>query len=375
MSRPQVIVTVRDAVPRRGADSVTGTAFLLYAGATGTETPVVCKTTTDATATSAPAQVVQYVGDALTQGAPRVVLLRATAADPANVTQAEWATALGLLTDGYGVGQVLIPGVTTSAAYAALLAHADAAGRCVLLDCAPTFTRSALVTTATGLASAAGAERATIVTGAVLNGTAPGTTRTVPGSVIAAGLAARGDAANGHANNQPIADAGVVVGGVGVPTALSDADLDALHDVGVSCIIPFLDFNQGTTVIELGNWESLSQVDAFRQLNWGRFGMQIAVGAGSLLHQFIGKQIDGNGHLFAEVKAVLSGYLTPLWTAGALYGDTAADAFEVIVDETVNTPATIAAGEVHALVGIVLTPGAEKVYADVVTTIAQGVAA
>lgn len=372
MSRSQVIVNVTAAIPRRGADSVTGTAFLLYAGAAGTPTPVVCDSVADATATSAPAQIVQWVGDMLTQGAPRVVLLRATAADPANVTQPEWTAALGLLTDEFGPGQVTIPGVSTAAAYAALLDHANTANRCALLDSISSPVVATLVTTAAGLAASPGSQRSTIVTHATLSGPA-GTTRDVPGSVVVAGLVARNDAYNGHANNAPIRDqsrgAGYVIGATDVPKRFSNAELDSLKAAGVSAI----EVIGGQ--VQLGEWRSLSTDPNFRQLNWGRMAMQLATGVGGGMAQFIGRQIDGKGNLYAEAKATLISYLTPLWQAGALFGGQAADAFDVVVDASNNTPTTVAAGELHADVAVSLSPSTETVIVNVTTTIAEGIAA
>lgn len=371
MPRPQILVNVTAAIARRGAATDTGTAFLVHAGATGSVTPTVCLSAADATATAAPAAIATMVGDCLEQGAPKVVLVRAAAVDAATVTQTEWETALSALTDEFGVGQVLIPGVTTPAAWAALLAHCATNNRTALLDCITVPVVATLATSAIALAASDGATRATIVTGATLAG-AGGTTRDVPGSVIAAGRAAAGDAFSGHANNAPIFDqgreAGFVARAVGVPKVFTDAEVDTLNDAGVTVIRPI------GKVVQLVNWVSLSDDDRFHQLNAGRMSMQLVVGISGGVRQFLGRQIDGRGHLFAELEGFLRGYLQPLWAANALYGETAADSFEVEV-ASVNTPTTIQAGELHSAIEVSLTPHTEKVVIDVVTNIAEGIAA
>lgn len=372
MSRPQIVVNVTAALQRRGELTDTGTAFLVYAGATGPATPTKCLSATDALAASVPTAQANYVGDCLTQGAPAVYVLRAAAVDAAAVTEAEWDTALAKLTDDFGCGQVFIPGVSTAAAYAALLTHADESGRCVLLDGASNATASALATAASGLAAADGAERAGLIAGWATVPASGGGTRNVPGSVIAAGLAARGDARVGHTNHAPAFDqgvgAGVVTGATAVTVAYSNADLDTLEGAGVSPIRSI------RGVPTLYDWKSISSDDNFRQLNWGRMHMQLRAGVSSLMEKFLGRQIDGRGALFAELEGVLRGYFLPLWQANALYGAEPGDAFDVDT-RSPNTPTTTQAGELHALAAVSLSPFTEKVVIDVTTTIAEGVAA
>jgi hypothetical protein len=369
MPRPQIIVNVTAALPRRGAPTETGTAFFAFTGATGTLDPIRCQSAADAVAAAAPTNIVSWVGDALRLGAPEVVIVRAAAEDVADVEEAEWAVALGKLTDGYGPGQVAIPGVSSPAAHAALLDHSAASGRTVLLDGDSTPMAVELTTIATGVAAADGAIRATVAAPWVTVPAPASTTRDVPGSVIAAGLAARGDAAVGHANHAPIFDqgrgAGRVDHGVGVTATFTNTELDALHDAGVSVI------RMDLGVPTLSGWVSLSTDERFRQLNAGRISMQLGVGVQAAARQFLGRQIDGRGLLFGELEAGLRGYLLPLWSADALFGETADDAFDVEV-AAVNTPETIAAGELHAAIEVALTPHTERVVIDVVTSIAQG---
>lgn len=366
MPRPQIVVNVTAALPRRGAPTATGTAFFVFAGATGPLEPVRLISQSQAVDAGVPATVATWVGDALAQGAPEVIAVRADALDSQAVTETEWAAALDLLVDGFGPGQVLIPGVDTPAAHNALIAHAETSGRTVLLDGAATAGADDLQLIAASVAATAGAERAGLIAPWVTMPGPAGTTREVPGSVVAAGLAARGDARVGHANHAPAGDEhGLVRRGIAPTATFTNAELDDLHDAGVSVI------RQRYGVPVLYGWRSLSDDERFRQLNAGRFSMQLGTGIHAAAEQFLFRQIDGQGRLFAELEGALRGYLLPLWNADALFGATADDAFDVEV-AAVNTDATIAAGELHAAVEVKLTPHTERIVIDVVTQIAEG---
>ena len=368
MPRPQITVEVSSALPRRGADSATGTAFMTFAGAAGPTDPVECRSAADATAAAAPAPVALWVGDALAAGAPMVVLVRTTAVDPDAVTEAEWTTGLGKFGSQYGAGQLIIPGVSTAAAHAALLAAAVSQGRCALLDVAENATASADVTTATGLAAAAGAERATVVAPWV-KVPSGGTTRAVPASVMVAGLVGRGDAAVGHTNYAPAGDqsrgAGAIAQGVGVTVAYTDTELDSLHDAGVSVI------RQIDGVPTLYGWVSISDDPTYRQFSVGRTVMLLALGVRELAEAFLFRTIDYRGHLYAELEGALRGYLLPLYSADALYGETPDAAFDVAV-KSVNDAADVVAGRLNAAISVTLSQHTERITIKVVTRTAEG---
>lgn len=372
MARPQVVVNVSAALPRRGGPTATGTAVLAFAGSSGPTTPVRCFKAADAGVYGATAPATSFaasVGDALALGAPEVIAVR-VAGTAADVTEADWTAALAQVTEDYGASaQVAIPGVSTEAAHDALLAHAAAfPSRTVFLDADPDATAAELEVIASGYADEPAATRAGLVAPWVTFPAAAGATRDEPGSVVAVGLAARGDSIVGHTNHAPAGDqgrgAGVVTGALKPTATFTATELDTLHEAGVSVIRQVL----GRPT--LYGWRSLSSDERFRQLNAGRFAGQITAGVRSVAEQFLFRQIDARGLLFAELEGGLRGYLQPLWNATALYGDTAADAFDVQV-APVNTPDTIRAGELHAAVEVALTPHTERVVIDVVTHIAQ----
>lgn len=370
MSRPQIIVNVDTALARRGDPTETGTAFMAFAGATGPTDPVVVASTSDAVAANVPAPIAAFVGDALATGCPSVVIVRADAADVNTVTEAEWAEALDKFHPGFGAGQLLIPGIATPAAHAALVEAAAAQSRVALLDAGEDDAAvAALAAVGTGLTAAENAQSIAPFAPWVQVPVAGGTTRTVPPSVFAAGLAARGDARVGHTNHAPAGThsdgAGVIRSGVGVTASFTNTELDTLHDAGIN-VIRMVDGKP-----TLYAWRSVSDVPALRQFNVGRTIMLLGLGVRVLAEKFLFRQIDGRGHLYAELDGALRGYLAPLWAADALYGATADDAFDVDV-ASVNDAQTAANGELHASVEVALTQHTEKITINVVTTTPEG---
>jgi hypothetical protein len=66
-----------------------------------------------------------------------------------------------------------------------------------------------------------------------------------------------------------------------------------------------------------------------------------------------------NTSLWQSLKRTITDFLTGVWRSGALIGATAADAFQVQVDATLNPPAVIALGQVIVQVTIYPTTPAE----------------
>lgn len=361
MPRPQIVVNVTSTPVRRGADSPTGTAFMAYTAATGPAGPVAVTSPAAAVAAGIPQAVVDYISDCLTLGAPRVVAVRATAAG-ADATLAEWTAALEQMEDTYGMGQVMIPGVATTAAHDALLAHANTTGRTVLLDGETDATATELAAAAAALASDPGAERVGLIAPWMVMPATGGGTRTLPGSVAAAGLAAREDAIVGHANHAPAGDkghqAGLVNGATAVTARFTNAELDTLADAGVSVIRPI----GGKPT--LYGWVSVSDDPVFRQLNAGRVTMALKAEIHETAALFLFRQIDGRGQLYAELEGAIRGLLMGWWERGALYGQNADDAFEVVV-AAVNSAETAGRGELHAQVAVTLSQHTERVVYDV----------
>jgi phage tail sheath protein FI len=65
--------------------------------------------------------------------------------------------------------------------------------------------------------------------------------------------------------------------------------------------------------------------------------------------------------LWARLQNTCESALIGFWQSGGLKGSTAQDAFYVKSDSTINTPASISAGEVHLEIGVALQRPAEFV--------------
>jgi hypothetical protein len=76
--------------------------------------------------------------------------------------------------------------------------------------------------------------------------------------------------------------------------------------------------------------------------------------------------MDGRGKKIAQFGSELSGMLAGFYDVGALYGDTVDAAFQVDVGSSVNTPTTIANGELHAVLKVKMSPFAELVVIEIV---------
>jgi phage tail sheath protein FI len=377
MVRPQVQVTVAAAPSRRGVDSATGTAFIVYPAASGATDPVLLKSAAAAVAAGLPAAAVQNVSDVLGQGAPAVVAVRANVAPTSALTapQTTWSDALDRLSvTAFGIGQVLIPGVASPAAHAALVAHSASTGRVSLLDAAQASTAADVVAFANAVDDAAGSERAGLFAGWIeVPGDVSNTTRLIPPSVAVAGLIGRMDARAGHAgripaNVQEFGDAGKVLNGADVSVAYSDADQDTIANAGANVFV----VQDGG--VFLTDFLSVSNDERWYQLNFGRLAMQITVGSATLMRQFLSRLIDGPGQLFAEVEAALDGYLLGLYRGNALYGSTADEAYQVSVKDA-TTELDIQNGTIRANIQVAFTPGARLVILNVVVQRAGEVAA
>lgn len=68
-----------------------------------------------------------------------------------------------------------------------------------------------------------------------------------------------------------------------------------------------------------------------------------------------------DANLWAQVNGVVTGFLDGFWRNGGLNGATAAQAFYVKCDGTINTPAVVSAGELRIEVGVALQRPAEFV--------------
>jgi hypothetical protein len=299
--------------------------------------------------------------------------LAAGADDRASVTDVVKAAALPkLFPKGQGVGQLAYPGATTVAMQVSLANFAQDTGRNALLDLPDTSDAPTLEAQADGFRLAAGLERLseTFVLALdgwhVIPGVVGGTTRTVPPSAVTAGLIATSD---GRFNNPNVPAA--AANGIASPYVLrlsrpewDDATRQALNNKGIAS------YRTVEDSIRLYGYRTLADMTDPESAAWESFAaarlrMVIIADLDAVGEDFVFDQVDGRGQKTAEFNGAISGMLQQYWARGALYGDAASDAYSVDVGPTVNTPTTLANNELHAKVGLRVSPFAELVYIEV----------
>lgn len=286
----------------------------------------------------------------------------AAGSDGAALTDAELGSALAYFDVALGPGQVAAPGYTSSAAHDALLAHIDAMTRCALLDLPDSADALALGAAVTRLSGVAGSRfAAAYAPFAEIPGPASPAIVQAPYSGLQAGLIARADALGNP--NQPAAGIhGISRLATGLSQTFTDDDREALNAIGVT--------TAKMVYGQVRTYGGRTVVDPSDTL-WLWFGgsrtvMAISHEAAAIAENYVLRAIDGRRHLFAALEAELRGMLLGYFNSDALFGETPAESFYVDTGETVNTDATIVAGEVHAVIYIKTSPSAEYVRIDIV---------
>jgi hypothetical protein len=297
--------------------------------------------------------------------APAAAVTLAGGTDDNTVDDASVAAALDRFTYALGPGQVTAPGLITSTVQDALLAHVDANKRVALLDAPDSADPLVVGAAATAFLGRDQARYAAMFAPwAIYPGSAAGVTVQVPYSAVQAGLIARSDAATQNPNLAAAGVNGITRGAVGLTQAWSDQERQALNETGVT-----------VSILKYGTIRTYGarSVAGPAELNWMWFGgarevMSVAHQADAIGENYVLQQIDGQGVLFSQFNAALKGMLLEHYSRGALYGATPEEAFSVNTGSSVNTPATIAAGEVHAVIRLKTSPTAEWVHIVVIKT-------
>jgi hypothetical protein len=281
--------------------------------------------------------------------------------DRESAEDANLETALALFTDDYGTGKVVLPGHTSTSAQAIALAHAEAHGRTTRLDGVDGPKAEALSQAAAGRALSTARYGGLFWPWAVVKGIAPGTTRTVQYSAIDTALAARNAAAGLAPNDAAAGDLGIApdfVLGLSQP-ALTDDEREEMNDAGVNVAREMLGsvrtYGYRTLVNPLidDTWLDLGNADLYAF---------IKAKCNAIGERFVLKKIDGRGKLAGKFASAITGeVLGPLYEVDALFGETAPEAYEVDVGPSVNTPESIAAKRLRAVVRARMAEMAEMV--------------
>jgi len=282
---------------------------------------------------------------------------------PQAVTTAQLQACLDLFTDAYGPGQVWAPGNVDPVLNTYLLQHALDHNRCAMLEVAPSQTSAQLITYATAYKTSPGVQRSAMFAPlGIFPGVTPGTTRAIGWTAVAAGRVAYNDS---HGINPDVPAAGVngiSAYALDLGMKYTDSEYTNLNSNGVN----MAQYRWGA--LETYGWRTLA--DPTTLPDWWSFGfsrlrMAIEADAGAIAEQYVFSQLDGRGTTIAQFGGDLRAMLVPYWEAGALYGQTAEDAFQVNVGSAVNTPTTIANGELHAVLMVRMSPFAEYVVIEI----------
>lgn len=275
------------------------------------------------------------------------------------------ASALLNLNKDYGPGQVFAAHTTSAVAatQTALLAHAAVNNRIALLHCAD-GTADAMSAAAAALRTSENARYGAMFAPTVtVPGVAAGTTRDVPYDAVEAGIIARNDIAFGP--NVPAAGAnGQARWATDVNVRLSDFDYQTLNESGVNMARMIYDgvrtYGYRTLV------DPASPDGVWLDLGNARLNMAIVARAEVIAESFVFSQLDGRRRTISQFGGELRAMLVPYYEQGALYGESADDAFDVNVGQAVNSEETIANGELHAVLGVRMSPFAELVIIEIV---------
>jgi len=281
------------------------------------------------------------------------------------VADADVTTALAVLTDIYGAGQISYPGNTSVTVQTALVNHAAASNRVAFLDAPNTATVATLTSAAASVQGSADDPSYGAMFAPWINvpGVSQNTTlnRTVAPSALAAAKVAKSDLAN-DAN---VPAAGIVSGAssyaVNVTQSYGSTDRGNLNAAGVNVIrlVP----NVG--IIAIYGFRSLAIDPNWTFLNNVRFRMQVTRDFDVVGEGFIFQEIDGKNQIFSTLAGALAGLCSSYWMRKSIYGDTASAAYSVNCGPQVNTPATIAAGQINAQVNLKMSPFGEFVTINV----------
>ncbi len=159
----------------------------------------------------------------------------------------------------------------------------------------------------------------------------------VPPSGAMAGAYAATDTAAGVWKAPAGIDYGALRFALGVERPVTDTDQDGLNPIGINTIRSFTNYG-----ICAWGARTLSSDPDRVYVNTRRLLTMIELSLTQGL-QWVAFEPD-NARLWAAVTAQTTAFLTPLWRQGALFGDTASEAFTVTCDASNNPPDTVAQG-------------------------------
>lgn len=290
--------------------------------------------------------------------------------DRASITDAQWLAALNLFTTDLGPGQVAAPGRTSAVGKAQVADHAAAHARVAVPDLADTAVVGDLQTAATEAASTGNGQVAAVFTPwPRIPGRTAGTTRVLPPSGGIMGVIARNDAAK-NAGTAAAGEDGQFQSVIGLSQAsFSDPNRETLNNAGINVIRSMLG---GFRIYGFRSLANTVNLPSWVQFTVARYLMSLEARCLAVGEHYAFKPIDGAEHLQSDYAAELGALCQSDYNAGILYGQSATDAYNVDTGSGVNTPTTIAAGQLRAAVAVRPSPYAELITILIVNTSITG---
>lgn len=290
-----------------------------------------------------------------------------TGADGGSPTAADLTTALALFNSVPGPVLLNVPGNTTASVVNGAIAYAEGRGDAFVIIDSPKPTDA----TAGGVANAVTVSSAFTVSSYAAvyypwlhmidpNAIGSGSTRpTAPGGAVA-GVYARTDQVRGVFHAPAGVSTGTLTGAVsqakdlGTSAALTNADYDTLNNAYINAIrnLPGI----GLTVFGTRTlWKSgiTRFIAPRRTLIFLKQALRQAT-------QFAVFE-NNDANLWSQLSTVCLRIVGNLWQQGGLSGANPQQAYFVICDSSINTPAVVAGGEVKVQVGVALQVPAEFV--------------
>jgi hypothetical protein len=284
---------------------------------------------------------------------PAVVAATALSAgsdDRGSVTASTHIASLNRITSDYGPGVCAIPGQPYTATASGLAAHAVTNGRIALTAPAVGTSVAGASTAARGIRTTTGGERLAFLYPWIIIPDGAGGTRTISPEGFAAGRrAATIDAVGSW--QPPAGHYGGAQFAANVELPLTAANLNSLTDDAVSPI------KLSGTGPRLADWRSISgDENDYRFLSVMDELNDIAFQCDQKLEPFEMLTIDGQGQLLTHVYNEIKSVVAPIAAAGGLYakptGTPPDPGYLIDVGPTVNTPATLALGQLRVAVQV-----------------------
>ena len=239
---------------------------------------------------------------------------------------ADWAAAVGRIGVDLGPGQVIVPGITTSAVHVAVADTLIDTNRDAVLDLPRGATISQLAAAVAAVRESEGIRRCAFVGQQAQARTRRGV-RLVPYSAVLAGQIGAydrtGRLGDPVANIYGRSPAGVVVG---LDREFSDAERGTLNDAGVS-VARTVRGIVTTYSDRSGAAASPGEVDyAFSS---ARITMGLRARSAAALEDYVLRKVDGRGVLLGDAHGAQAGVCKEFYDADALYGATNDDAYDV----------------------------------------------